>query len=79
MDLTLLFAVVHEVDDPARFFSEVHEVLRSGGRLLFAEPKGHIRENVFRESVSRAERSGFRQMQSLRIPWSRAVLLEKRK
>ncbi len=74
----LLFAVVHEVNDPERFFSEISHAMRPEGRVFFAEPRSHVREGVFRESLSMAERSGFRQERRLKSPWSRAVLLEKR-
>jgi SAM-dependent methyltransferase len=78
IDLALLFAVVHEVDDPARLFLEVHHALRPGGRVLFAEPKGHVRQPAFRESLSMAERGGLHQISAPQIPWSHAALLEKR-
>jgi SAM-dependent methyltransferase len=72
----LLFAVIHEVGNRARLFTEVHDALRPSGRVLFAEPKGHIPRNAFDESVSVAERSGLRKIDGLRIPWSHAALLE---
>jgi SAM-dependent methyltransferase len=77
IDLALLFAVVHEVDDPARVFSEVHHAMRPGGHVLFSEPKGHVRGPAFRESLSVAERCGLHQIRSLQTPWSHAALLEK--
>jgi 2-polyprenyl-3-methyl-5-hydroxy-6-metoxy-1,4-benzoquinol methylase len=72
----LLFAVIHEVDIAARLFTEVRDALRPGGRVVFAEPKGHIPRQAFDESVSVAERSGLRKIDGLRIPWSHAALLE---
>jgi len=74
----LLFAVVHEVEDPTRLFSEVYHALRPRARVLFSEPRSHVPAEGFGESVSAAEGCGFHQVRSLRIPWSRAVLLEKR-
>jgi SAM-dependent methyltransferase len=76
IDFALLFAVIHEVDIAARLFTEVRDALRPSGRVVFAEPKGHIPRNAFDESVSVAERSGLRKIEGLRIPWSHAVLLE---
>jgi hypothetical protein len=52
--------------------------MRPGGRVLFAEPKGHVRAPAFRESVSMAARCGLHQVNSPQIPWSHAALLEKR-
>jgi len=77
IDLALVFAVVHEVDDPARLFAEAHDALRPGGRVLFAEPKGHVRWHAFDKSLSVAERSGLPKIDTLRIPWSHGALLEK--
>ena len=73
----LLFAVIHEIVDPARVFSEVHDVLRPKGRILIAEPRMHVQDVAFRGSLSMAERSGFRRVESVQIPWTRAMLLEK--
>lgn len=73
----MLFAVIHEIVDPARVFSEVHDVLRPKGRVLMTEPRMHVREDAFRESLSMAERIGFRRVESMQIPWTRAMLLEK--
>ena len=73
----LLFAVVHEVNDPARFFSEVYVTLRPGGRVLYVEPRGHVRGDAFHESLAIAARTGLCRIDSLRIPWSHGALLEK--
>lgn len=73
----LLFAVAHEVDNPARLFTEVRDALRPGGRILFAEPRGHVREHAFQDTVSLAERCGLRRKGSPRIRWSHGALLER--
>ncbi|MFH1219526.1 MAG: class I SAM-dependent methyltransferase [Candidatus Eisenbacteria bacterium] len=75
-DFVLAFAVVHEVGDRARLFSEIRGVLKVGGRVLFAEPKTHVSGRGFEESLSAAERSGLRQVDSPKIARSYAVLLE---
>ncbi len=77
VDFVLAFAVVHEVGDAARFFGEVQSVLKPGGRLLFAEPKGHVSEHAFQESLSAAAHSGLRTIDSLRIARTHAALLER--
>jgi ubiquinone/menaquinone biosynthesis C-methylase UbiE len=71
----LLFAVIHEMVDPARVFSEVRDALRPKGRVLIAEPRMHVQEDAFRESISLAERCGLRQVGSAAISWARAALL----
>lgn len=75
IDFALAFAVVHEVGDAARFFEQVHAALKPRGRLLFAEPKGHVSEAAFRESLAAAERSGLHRVDSLKIARSRAAIL----
>ncbi|MEW6379283.1 MAG: class I SAM-dependent methyltransferase [bacterium] len=77
IDFAFAFAVVHEVKNPAGFFSEVYAALRPGGRVLFAEPKWHVRKEAFEKSVSIAEGSGLRPEESLHIPLSHALLLSK--
>lgn len=77
IDFVLAFAVVHEVKNAARFFSEVHAVLRHGGKVLFAEPKGHVKKEAFEKSVAIAEASGLRREKPLHIRRSHAVILAK--
>jgi ubiquinone/menaquinone biosynthesis C-methylase UbiE len=75
IDFVLAFAVVHEVRDASRFFSEVQSVLKPHGRVLFAEPRGHVRTGAFQESLAIAERNGLAKVDALQIARSHAVLL----
>jgi len=59
IDFTLLFAVVHEVPDKANLFREVYEMMKSGGKVLFAEPKGHVSPEEFEKSIKLAIAAGF--------------------
>jgi ubiquinone/menaquinone biosynthesis C-methylase UbiE len=77
IDFVLAFAVVHETSDAARFFREVGSVLRPGGRVLLAEPSGHVSEAAFQETLSVAEDQGLRQVCPLKVPRSRAAILER--
>jgi 2-polyprenyl-3-methyl-5-hydroxy-6-metoxy-1,4-benzoquinol methylase len=78
IDLALAFAVVHEVPDASRFFSETHAAIKPSGRLLLAEPTGHVSEASFVETVAAAERSGFSVVETPKIKRSRTVLLGKK-
>jgi cyclopropane fatty-acyl-phospholipid synthase-like methyltransferase len=78
VDFVLAYAVVHEVPDAADFFSEVYESVRQGGRVLVAEPKGHVSDVDFEKTVAVAERSGFSQVGSPPIRRSHGVLLAKK-
>lgn len=77
IDFALAFAVVHEVPDPSRLFFEIKEVLKPSGRLLVAEPAGHVSEKNFALTVSITEQVGFRKIATPKIYKSRVVLLEK--
>jgi ubiquinone/menaquinone biosynthesis C-methylase UbiE len=77
IDFVLAFAVVHEIGDSERFFREIQTVLKPGGRVLFAEPSGHVSESAFQVSLSAAEHCGLRKVDSLKILHSRTVVLER--
>jgi ubiquinone/menaquinone biosynthesis C-methylase UbiE len=77
VDFALAFAVVHEVSDPAGFFSEIRMTLKPAGRLLAAEPKGRVSEKDFDRTVSVAEQNGFIVTERPRIRSSRAVVFQK--
>jgi len=79
IDFALASAVVHEVPDVSRFFSQICSALRPAGRLLVTEPKGHASQKAFQTTVSVAEETGFRVIDEPQIGRSRVVLLEKPK
>jgi 2-polyprenyl-3-methyl-5-hydroxy-6-metoxy-1,4-benzoquinol methylase len=78
IDFALAFAVVHEVSDPAGFFSEIHGAMKLTGRLLAAEPKGRVSEKDFDRTVSIAEQNGFIVTDRPQIRTSRVILLQKK-
>jgi ubiquinone/menaquinone biosynthesis C-methylase UbiE len=55
VDFVLAFAVVHELPDPGRFFGEVARALKDGGRLLVAEPNGHVTAAEFEVTLGLAQ------------------------
>lgn len=77
VDFALTMAVIHEVPDPAFFFTELWETLKPGGRLLAAEPAYHIRKARFAEEVDLARNAGFTVLEYPAVAKSHAVLLEK--
>lgn len=77
MDFALAFAVVHEVPDRLRLFKEINQVLKAGGTLLVAEPKGHVSAKAFDESVELAKKAGFSISEKPVVGRSYAVLLRK--
>jgi ubiquinone/menaquinone biosynthesis C-methylase UbiE len=77
VDFALTFAVVHEVPDAAGLLAQLHDVLAPGGRLLIAEPRGHVSEDALEATVAAAETAGLSEIDRPAIKRSRAVLLEK--
>jgi len=77
IDFALAFAVVHEIPDADRFFSELFVAMKPQGRVLLAEPNGRVDEKDFEMTISVAEQNGFKVIQKPRISRSRVVLLKK--
>jgi len=60
VDLTVALHMVHEVPDHVSFFTDVWKALKPGGKLLIIEPKGHVSSNEFAQTISDAEKIGFK-------------------
>jgi len=59
VDIVVALHMVHEVPDQALFFTEVREALKPDGKLLIIEPKGHVSQTQFEQTVITAEKAGF--------------------
>ena len=59
IDFALAFAVAHEMPDAARLFSELAVLLKPSGKILLAEPKGHVNAAAFQETLAIAENHAF--------------------
>ena len=77
VDFTLAFAVVHELPDPGRFFTEVNQASKPGASLLLVEPTGHVKEAEFQAELEAAARAGFSLVDHPFVPRSHAALLKK--
>ena len=77
IDFALLFAVVHEVPDKKDLFTRLYNILKPGGKILFAEPSGHVFPAEFEKSVSIAESAGFIRSGERTIYRSHSLVLEK--
>jgi ubiquinone/menaquinone biosynthesis C-methylase UbiE len=77
IDFALASAVVHEVPDASKFFSEICETIKPSGRFLVLEPHGHVSENGFEKTITEARRSGFIAVGAPKIRQSYSVLLKK--
>ncbi len=77
VDFALAFAVVHELPDIPAFFSQVYNSLKPQRKLLITEPKGHLKDEDFNETLTIANKQGFKAISYPKIGGSRSVLLEK--
>jgi ubiquinone/menaquinone biosynthesis C-methylase UbiE len=74
-DFVLVFYMLHEVPDQARFLAEIRSLLKPGGRVLIAEPKWHVTRDKFQEAIGVMEQAGFAVLERPKIRFSRTVLL----
>lgn len=77
IDFTLLFAMVHEVPDKKALFKNIALISKSGARVLFAEPRGHVTIDDFEKSIELSIDAGLHVISDLKIKGSHAVLLGK--
>jgi len=75
IDFALAFAVVHEVPEPERLLRGIRGALKRDGRLLIAEPIGHVAEEAFAATIASAGRAGLTVIDRPRIRRSRTALL----
>ncbi len=74
-DFVLVFYMLHEVPDQARFLAEIRSMLKPGGRVLLAEPKWHVTHKEFLYAIAVMEQAGFMVPERPEIRFSRTVVL----
>jgi 2-polyprenyl-3-methyl-5-hydroxy-6-metoxy-1,4-benzoquinol methylase len=77
IDFVLLFAVVHEVPEKVQLFADIYNMLKPGGKVLFAEPKGHVSPADFEKSLQLAKATGFRVADEKPMPKGLSAFLVK--
>ena len=77
VDFALTFWMVHETPDACDFLKQVHALLKQSGKLLLAEPKGHVTSTEFEKTVSIAQALGFKRIASPKISLSHAAVFER--
>lgn len=77
VDCAVALAVVHEMPSARNFFMETAAALKKGGRLLLAEPTGHVTPADFEEELSLAGEAGLTLIERPAIRRSHAALLGK--
>jgi len=78
VDFVLAVAVVHEMPSSEVFFNEAAAALRPGGKLLLAEPAGHVKVPKFAEELEFAGRAGLEVRDRPPLKRFLAACLEKR-
>ena len=59
IDFVLAYHMVHEVPNASELYQQLFRSLKPGGKLFVAEPKGHLKEIDFNQSVQLANNVGF--------------------
>lgn len=77
VDFALTFWMVHETPDQFSFLKQVYSILKKSGKLLLVEPKAHVTLTEFKQTLSIAQESGFKLIDSPAIYFSHAAVLEK--
>jgi len=73
-DFILVFYMLHEVPDQARFLHEVRSLLKPGGKVLIVEPKFHVTQDDFLEAIGLMKQAGLTVLAEPRIRFSRTVV-----
>ncbi|MGD8276408.1 MAG: methyltransferase domain-containing protein [Gemmatimonadota bacterium] len=78
VDFALAFWMAHEVASLDSFFVEMRGALRAGGRLLIAEPLGHVTAARFEGTLAVARAGGFDVTPGPRVRFSRSAVCTRR-
>ena len=77
-DFILLFWMLHEVSSKELLLGQLHDKLKTSGRLLIVEPKMHINQKHFDNEIDLAEKAGLKAAAYPPIALSRAALFTKK-
>jgi 2-polyprenyl-3-methyl-5-hydroxy-6-metoxy-1,4-benzoquinol methylase len=75
VDFVLTFWMVHEVPDQKRFLNEIYGLLKPNGLFLLVEPKQHVSEKLFLQTLETAKKAGFLIKENPKINLSYSALL----
>lgn len=73
-DFILCFWMVHEVPDSVAFFEQLRRHINPNGKLLIAEPKNHVSDDDFEQSLHLVQETGFKLSDRPKISMSKAAL-----
>ncbi len=78
IDLCLLINVVHEVPDAPGLFSQIKAILKPRGKVLLVEPRWHVPEQKFQDTLALASNAGLKVIgkPEIRKSWTALLALE---
>ena len=74
VDFALTMWVVHEIPDCLRFFQQLCNVLKPQGQYLMAEPKFHVKKELYKTLCRQAQTAGLEKVVEPKVPSSFAAL-----
>ena len=77
VDFAMAFWTVHEIRDQGRFFNEIRCSMKPNATFLLVEPKLHVSEKMFKDTLETALGAGFSFRSEEKISFSRAVLFKR--
>ena len=77
VDFALAYHMLHETPSLSHTLQQIWDALKPGGRLLVAEPRGHVTDQDFDDTRLAARQIGFRLLDGPLFRRSHTVLLEK--
>ena len=77
INFALAFAMVHEVPDQNRLFTEIIRSLKKDGLLLISEPSGHVTKEEFEKTLLIVQSNGMKILDLPNINRSHSAVLKK--
>lgn len=77
INFALLFGVAHEIADRELVFTKLYESLKTEGQILLAEPKLHVSDACFEQTIQIAKAAGFSVEKGPSISMMKTVVLVK--
>jgi ubiquinone/menaquinone biosynthesis C-methylase UbiE len=77
VDFVLVFYMLHEVPDQARYLKEISSLLKPDGKVLLVEPPFHVSKREFAETVRKANAAGLELVESPKVFLGRTAVLRK--
>ncbi len=77
VDFVNAFYMVHEVPDSNKLINEIYSILTEGGIFFLTEPKVHVSEKEFNNTIKLALNAGFKLIESPAVFISRTAVLVK--